>query len=258
MDFKKIIFCLLLGVLTLGHRLALASESADQALQKKLDQQRRLTYELTEIKLLIDVRCDDALEVEKCLIGLRKVEGLFEAGYLTHEVLKYNRQILIGTEWNRGFVGSQQAPFDFKSERLISELLKAEPDESCDKDLKFGFSYFDYVPGTSVLVYGGRVFGSLTLGDTPQVPSVPLVYGVRPHFAADRAGLQNGDVVKSINGLPITSEKELADILSYQAAPYKLVVKRGDKEVTVALKDPERVCDFRVATGVERYMRMLK
>lgn len=59
-----------------------------------------------------------------------------------------------------------------------------------------------------------------------------LVVGVKPGSAADKAGLQNGDVIRSANLTEIDTAEELRDILEEQAkdrgAVMLQILRRGD------------------------------
>jgi predicted metalloprotease with PDZ domain len=71
---------------------------------------------------------------------------------------------------------------------------------------------------------------SLDLSDTTKIRAV------RPDSAAARAGLQAGDVLKSVNDVRILSQGDLFFAMNFTAAEAKVVYARGGKEAQATLK----------------------
>jgi len=96
-----------------------------------------------------------------------------------------------------------------------------------------------------------RVLGNL--------PAPALVGRVEPGKPASRAGLQRGDAIVSVNGMPVRSWLEFFDaIRQSNGQPMNVVVRRSGKELTVAIhpmqdkdEDGQTVWRIGVAPGTE-------
>lgn len=79
-------------------------------------------------------------------------------------------------------------------------------------------------------------------------PLIPLVDSVAPQSAAFAAGLQQGDVIRAIDGQPIYAFRQLRDaVTSAQGTPLTLSIWRAGEEITVTLA-PRRT-DLPLAEG---------
>ncbi len=63
------------------------------------------------------------------------------------------------------------------------------------------------------------------------------VGSVRPGSPSERAGVQPGDVVVELSGLPVSSAADLEQVAAQRrpGQPTSLVVRRGDQQVTLIL-----------------------
>ena len=77
----------------------------------------------------------------------------------------------------------------------------------------------------AVVIFSGIFFtyGKLEL--------LPRVDAVRPGEAAAEAGFQPGDLVRSVNGRPVASVRELAAAVA-GAQRWSIAIERGGQEVT--------------------------
>ncbi len=79
----------------------------------------------------------------------------------------------------------------------------------------------------------------LGLGETPSV------LWVRPGSGADQAGIQPGDRLQTLDGLPVTSKSgAMAEILWQQG---QVMIQRGDKQIGLVDIKPEMVCGYQLA-----------
>ena len=64
-----------------------------------------------------------------------------------------------------------------------------------------------------------------------------LVGGVRPDSPAARAGVQDGDVVEELSGVPIATVDDLERVAAKWAGdrPTSMTVRRGDERKTIIL-----------------------
>jgi S1-C subfamily serine protease len=58
---------------------------------------------------------------------------------------------------------------------------------------------------------------------------------VQPRSAADKAGLEAGDVVVAVNGSPVSSASELNRGLDAVTGKASLTVMRGDQKLTMQI-----------------------
>jgi hypothetical protein len=70
------------------------------------------------------------------------------------------------------------------------------------------------------------------------VPGQVTVLDVMPGSPADRAGLGTGDIVRTVNGLPVGSRFEFTSALEQAGSVLQLGVDRLDRPVTVIIADP--------------------
>jgi regulator of sigma E protease len=64
-----------------------------------------------------------------------------------------------------------------------------------------------------------------------------IVDRVTPDMPADRAGVQAGDVIVAVNGSPLASRYQLADVLQRaKSQPMELTVRRGETELQLQLR----------------------
>jgi regulator of sigma E protease len=69
----------------------------------------------------------------------------------------------------------------------------------------------------------------------PQMDRVAVV-GVAPHSPAAQAGLQPGDIIVAVNGVPMAAPNALHDaIYAHLGEPIRLTVARGAQQLTVTL-----------------------
>ena len=75
----------------------------------------------------------------------------------------------------------------------------------------------------------------LSLGISP--PIEPIIGAIEPNSPAEKAGLKVGDKILAINNKPIKSWYEILDyIKKTKGEPIKLLVKRGNKTLTIEVK----------------------
>jgi M6 family metalloprotease-like protein len=85
---------------------------------------------------------------------------------------------------------------------------------------------------------GQRAVMGVQLADAPQGSEGALIDRVSPDMPADRAGVQPGDVVVELDGVPVTARQSLTDALQNHAPndEIKLGVKRDGKHVELRVK----------------------
>lgn len=66
-----------------------------------------------------------------------------------------------------------------------------------------------------------------------------MVLDVRPRTPAARAGLESGDIILSVNGMPVNHKRELEDILKWGWQGLALHVQRQDQHLTISLDRSE-------------------
>jgi serine protease Do len=86
----------------------------------------------------------------------------------------------------------------------------------------------------------GAEFGFVVRDPEPGASSALAVSVVIPKSAADRGGLEVGDVILQINELAVVTRDALREGLAAAGleAPLSLTVRRGDRRLTLVLKAP--------------------
>jgi serine protease DegQ len=101
---------------------------------------------------------------------------------------------------------------------VVDELIRGSPSPS----IAFGFRSTDFSPGVAARVSNARLRGA----------GVALV---QPGSAADKAGLQAGDVVVAVGSSPVSSASELGRSLDAAANKASLTIMRGDRRMTMTI-----------------------
>lgn len=107
----------------------------------------------------------------------------------------------------------------------------------CIIALSVGTSYFSAHADEDSLYLGGFPAGFMLNTQTVTViglTDLPMEFGSR--CPAREGGIKSGDVIKSINGIEITSATQLTEILKEDFAEYKLSVLRGGETVELSLQ----------------------
>ncbi len=63
-------------------------------------------------------------------------------------------------------------------------------------------------------------------------PTGVIVAGVSDNSPANAAGLQRGDVIVKLNGVPIDSTRQLARVASQDTSFWDLIIERGGQQFT--------------------------
>ncbi len=125
------------------------------------------------------------------------------------------------------------------------KMMGEEPDAPlAPEDLHLSFTHKPVIQ-RSLIVAAGPLFnvllailiyvGGFWIAGIPTIRSV--VRYVDPSGPAEAAGIQTGDLIKSINGTPVRSWRNINDIVDEnKAAPLNLQIERGGKFLSITLK----------------------
>jgi len=98
-----------------------------------------------------------------------------------------------------------------------------------DKSLSIGISRDSAV---STVTFPSEILNT-GMGVYPLIP--PVIGDVSKGFPAEKAGLKSGDVIKTVDGMPISHWVELQEIIKQSAGKKVFLIERGEKSFQVEI-----------------------
>jgi regulator of sigma E protease len=140
----------------------------------------------------------------------------------------------IGTATERNVVGAiNQFPFDGETLQIGDEITAVNG--AATPDAAAYFDVIEKIPPAPAVSYTVMRNGNEQTVDGPH-PMPPVVGGVEPLSAAFDAGMQDGDIVQSVNGERVFSFLQLREITgASEGKPMSLQVLRDGAEMNVTL-----------------------